>query len=60
MHKKVTEDPATNEILFLVQNGFSFREAAELSDLTRTSYVYTIQIQKGGKVSWDDGTISFE
>jgi hypothetical protein len=60
VHKKVTEDSATNEVLFLVQNGFSFETASLLPDLTRTAYVYTIQIQKGGKVSWDNGDIQFE
>ena len=49
-----------NEVLFLVQNGFSYVEASQLSDLTRTAFVYTIQIQKGGRVNWENGEIAFK
>lgn len=49
-----------NEVAFLLQNGFTLDEACSLDPLLRLSFIYMIQQQKGAKIDWKSGEISFK
>jgi hypothetical protein len=53
-------NPLLNEIAYLVQNGFSYSEALEMSPLERRGYVYIIQKQSGAEIDWETGNVQYK